>query len=140
MPDYPMYFGYFFREIYRDSVKQIASNQETSAEQKEKLDKEIESFAIENELFIPEMSTFQIENHKKHVLQSLQNVSYNHGIEFVRNKNKVTLPHTNMKKLAIFDMDETLMHTLSPDLLKINPKLKITADVVLNINKNKISN
>jgi Dullard-like phosphatase family protein len=92
-----------------------------------------QTFVIEDEIFLPEMSLFQIDQQKKHVIASLQNVHYFDSWKMDDNDyktKKVYLPKKK-SKLVVFDMDETLIHALPPYKALCDKKLTDAADVVL---------
>lgn len=74
--DYPMFFGYYFREAYRKAVDDLIKAQTIKKESMLNLLNDSQTFVIEDEIFLPDMSPFQIEQQKKHVIASLQNVHY----------------------------------------------------------------
>ena len=58
------------------------------------------------------MSTKMVDENKTHVTQSMQGLYYMNSIKATNayKDHKKLLPKTDKKKLAIFDMDETLIH------------------------------
>ncbi|CAI2378384.1 unnamed protein product [Moneuplotes crassus] len=103
-PDYP---GFYFREIYRNTAIELL-------EQGENLDVELTDYVrnCDEESVIPELSDKIVDDNKTHATQSMQGLYYVNTIQptdaYI--SQKVTLPPTDKKKLAIFDMDETLIH------------------------------
>lgn len=132
--DFPMYLGYYFREAYRNAVSGLVKCDYVKSDQMLKLLNDSQTFVIEDEIFLPDMSSYLIEQNQLHVTNSLQGLSYiNSMVQDTNNykSRKVRLPKTTKSKLAVFDLDETLIHCIPYAKYKANPKLAELADVVL---------
>ena len=135
--DFPMYLGYYFREAYRNAVSGLVKCDYVKSDQMLKLLNDSQTFVIEDEIFLPDMSSYLIEQNQLHVTNSLQGLSYiNSMVQDTNNykSRKVRLPKTTKSKLAVFDLDETLIHCIPYAKYKANPKLAELADVVLDWN------
>ncbi|CAI2375341.1 unnamed protein product [Moneuplotes crassus] len=103
-PDYP---GYYFREIYRNTALELL-------ESNQKLDVELTDHErnCDNDSVIPELTDRIVDDNKVHATQSMQGLYYINTLQptDAYKDQKVTLPPTDKKKLAVFDMDETLIH------------------------------
>lgn len=88
---------------------------------------------MDDEIFLPEMEHKIIDQNTLHVSQSIQGLNYNSCLRYSEDykTKKVRLPTSKCKKLAVFDMDETLVHCLPPLQLEIDIGLKNKVDVVL---------
>ena len=66
------------------------------------------------------MSDKLTDDNKTHVTQSMQGLYYINSIKptDAYRKKKKLLPKTNMTKLAIFDMDETLIHCVPERIMQ----------------------
>lgn len=104
--EYPCYLGYYFREIYRSTIKNLKQ------EGKKGEYTEYPSEDSEEDTKLPEMTQKQIDDNKTHVTQSMQGLHYMNSVKAGNGyeSKKVILPSTTRTKLAIFDMDETLIH------------------------------
>ena len=107
---YPQYLGYYFREVYRSTLKNLKENDKKN---------EFGGYPTEDsedDTKLPMLTKKQIDDNKTHVTQSIQGLHYINSIKSGNDyhSKKVTLPKTNRSKLAIFDMDETLIHCV-PD-------------------------
>lgn len=103
---YPQYLGYYFREVYRSTLKNLKEHD---------LRKEYSGYPSEDsedDTQLPMLTKRQIDDNKTHVTQSIQGLHYMNSVKPTDDYvfKKVTLPKTNRTKLAIFDMDETLIH------------------------------
>ena len=65
---------------------------------------------------VKQLSKVQLAQYKRHVLECMRGLSYVNGVVKWENyrKKKVNVPNTS-NKLAVFDLDETLIHTLNDD-------------------------
>jgi hypothetical protein len=112
--DFPMYFGYYFRETYRNAINDLMKSGLLNSEKLINLMNDPQTLVIENEIFLPDVAKRFEERHQTHVVNSLQGLSYCNS--YVRENSecykerKVKLPFTRCTKLAIFDLDETLIH------------------------------
>lgn len=105
--DHPTYLGYYFRELFRSTVKELHS-QGKIRDVEEYVNDELH----EPDVDLPEMTDKMIDDNKTHVTQSMQGLYYMNTVKSsdAYKHLKKTLPPTNKRKLAIFDMDETLIH------------------------------
>ena len=105
-----MYLGFYFRQAYRNTVKELKDNNEL------RLSTISEDNIVEDENLLLNMTQKLIDDNKTHVTQSMQGLHYINSIVMgdEYKHNKVTLPPSDKTKLAIFDMDETLIHCI-PD-------------------------
>jgi len=72
--DFPMYVGYYFRDIFKVSIRDIKDQINSVKIGDFKIDPE--SLVIEDELFLPDIAYDFKFNNKNHVLGSLQGLSY----------------------------------------------------------------
>jgi len=111
---YPNYLGFYFREIYRNTVKELYENSRLSNSQLY-----FNNNKFEDPDQLPKMYQKMIDDNKTHVTQSMQGLYYCNTVKKTDGykKLKYELPRTNKTKLAIFDMDETLIHWI-PDRVR----------------------
>lgn len=104
---FPNYLGFYFREIYRNTVLEIRNFNNNVQPKLDKIEENCDKNTI-----LPDMSDKLTDDNKTHVTQSMQGLYYISSISSTDAymKKKKFLPKTKMKKLAIFDMDETLIH------------------------------
>lgn len=129
---YPQYLGYYFREVYRSTLKNLKENDRRNEYSG------YPSEDSEDDTKLPMLTKKQIDDNKTHVTQSIQGLHYMNSIKPTEDykSKKVTLPKTNRTKLAIFDMDETLIHCVPDRKLRSDTgssDMKPT-DVVLKFN------
>ena len=105
---YPKYLGYYFREIYRSTIKDLYEQRRI---------KDMAYYLGNDEVsdedtVLPDLTDKQVDDNKTHVTQSMQGLYYMNSVRQGDDykKLKKMLPPTNKTKLAIFDMDETLIH------------------------------
>jgi Dullard-like phosphatase family protein len=108
---YPTYLGYYFRELFKSTVKELHSQNKIN-----NVDQYLDDKLYESNVDLPELTDKIIDDNKTHVTQSMQGLYYMNTVAKTDAYKhlKKTLPPTNKKKLAIFDMDETLIHCI-PD-------------------------
>jgi hypothetical protein len=106
--EFPDYLGYYFRELYRSTIEELYDQGRI----------EDPSNLYENEqdlnTVLPGMTQKGIDDNKTHVTQSMQGLYYMNSVKPPNDYLQYRLPETNRSKLAIFDMDETLIHCI-PD-------------------------
>lgn len=138
--DFPMYFGYYFREAYRTAVSNLMKLNLMASEKMIMLMDDPQTFVIENEIFLPKVANKFTEKNQKHVINSLQGLSYWNSYIQEDSKcyktRKVRLPFTECTKLAIFDLDETLIHCLPFSQFSKNQELIDFCDVSLDCDFN----
>lgn len=103
---YPNYLGYYFRECFRSTLKDLREQEGNKLKQYSSCD------SSEDEDCLPKMSKKLVDDNKTHVTQSMQGlhyVCYVNSTDAYKSQKK-RLPPTTKSKLAIFDMDETLIH------------------------------
>lgn len=108
--EFPNYLGYYFRELYRSTMQELFEQgriEDPTALCENEQD---------SETVLPEMAQKGIDDNKTHVTQSMQGLYYMNSVKQTDEylKLKYRLPETTKSKLAIFDMDETLIHCI-PD-------------------------
>ena len=131
--DFPMYFGYYFRESYRNAVDDLIKSGMAESSKMVGLLDDPQTFVIEDEIFLPNLSESQKDQQLKHVVASLQNIHYLNSWEIGHNSYKslkVRVPKRK-SKLLVLDMDETLIHAIPDTKENIDPKLKEEAHVQL---------
>ncbi|CAI2379116.1 unnamed protein product [Moneuplotes crassus] len=128
--DFPMYIGYYFRESFRNSIGNFQGTKNLIIKKFLENPKVIQ---IEKDIFLPEKVLAYKDLNQKHVIHSLQGLSccngFLNGPDCEYKSRKVTLPHTNRKKLAVFDMDETLIHCVPYSCYKDKPEMIEECDV-----------
>ena len=104
---FPSYLGFYFREIYRTTLQELLQQNRGIRTKLGPLEKN-----EDENVDLPEMSKKALDDNKTHVTQSMQSLYYMNSIkptDAYKSLKKI-LPKTTKKKLAIFDMDETLIH------------------------------
>lgn len=115
-PEHEDYPGFYFREAYVNAVKSI------------RLDVDTNSLLHPNRL--PEITQTLRDANILHVKQSMQRMNMFKTERILDNyiDKKVTLPHSSMKKLAIFDLDETLIHCIPEKGVQSDTGSSVLAD------------
>jgi Dullard-like phosphatase family protein len=104
--------GFYFRQAYKDALQSIKKSRKEWNELFDERDDIFKEYSKENESFVPPLSAAQFELHQKHVQQSMPVLTSSELNELTEEFKalKVSLPPTTKKKLAVFDLDETLIH------------------------------
>lgn len=150
LPEFPEYFGYYFRKWYQDHAFIEKEDLEISwvsdkfifEEENNLIDgnkweahTDPESMNKKRDLsipFLPNLSDEWLKIHKDHLIESLQEYQYLNGLKIP--ENPPTIIHEDKispipnKKLLIFDMDETLIHCISDPIPSQESNFKIPWD------------